>query len=90
MPGDIVGDMTSIGTLFAFVLVCIGVWVLRVRNPSAPRQFKTPLVPLVPTLGIVANGLMIFGLAGPTGCASAPGSPSAWSSTSPTGNFTRS
>ncbi|HSS85709.1 MAG TPA: amino acid permease [Reyranella sp.] len=62
VPGDIVGDMTSIGTLFAFVLVCIGVWVLRVRNPNAPRQFKTPLVPLVPILGIAANGLMIFGL----------------------------
>jgi APA family basic amino acid/polyamine antiporter len=62
VPGDIVGDMTSIGTLFAFVLVCIGVWVLRSRNPDAPRQFKTPLVPLVPILGIAANGLMIFGL----------------------------
>jgi basic amino acid/polyamine antiporter, APA family len=62
VPGDIVGDMTSIGTLFAFVLVCIGVWVLRVRDPKAPRQFKTPLVPLVPILGIAANGLMIFGL----------------------------
>jgi len=62
VPGDIVGDMTSIGTLFAFVLVCIGVWVLRVRDPKAPRQFKAPLVPLVPILGIAANGLMIFGL----------------------------
>jgi APA family basic amino acid/polyamine antiporter len=62
IPGDIVGDMTSIGTLFAFVLVCIGVWILRVRDPNAPRQFKTPLVPLVPILGILANGLMIFGL----------------------------
>ena len=65
VPGDIVGDMTSIGTLFAFVLVCIGVWVLRVRNPNAPRQFKTPLVPLVPILGILANTLMIFGLGWP-------------------------
>jgi APA family basic amino acid/polyamine antiporter len=65
VPGDIVGDMTSIGTLFAFVLVCIGVWVLRVRDPNAPRQFKTPLVPLVPILGILANGLMIFGLGWP-------------------------
>jgi basic amino acid/polyamine antiporter, APA family len=62
IPGDIVGDMTSIGTLFAFVLVCIGVWILRVRDPNAPRQFKTPLVPLVPILGIIANGAMIFGL----------------------------
>ncbi len=62
LPEDIVGNMTSIGTLFAFVLVCIGVWVLRVRHPEAPRQFKTPLVPLVPILGIFANLLMIFGL----------------------------
>ncbi len=65
VPGDIVGDMTSIGTLFAFVLVCVGVWVLRVRNPDAPRQFKTPLVPLVPILGIIVNAAMIFGLGWP-------------------------
>jgi APA family basic amino acid/polyamine antiporter len=65
VPGDIVGDMTSIGTLFAFVLVCVGVWVLRVRNPNAPRQFKTPLVPLVPILGIVVNSAMIVGLGWP-------------------------
>jgi APA family basic amino acid/polyamine antiporter len=62
VPGDIVGDMTSIGTLFAFVLVCIGVWVLRVRSPDAPRQFRTPLVPLVPILGIIVNMAMILGL----------------------------
>ncbi|HEX2690013.1 MAG TPA: amino acid permease [Kofleriaceae bacterium] len=62
LPEDIVGNMTSIGTLFAFVLVCIGVWVLRVRHPEAQRQFRTPLVPLVPILGIFANLLMIFGL----------------------------
>jgi APA family basic amino acid/polyamine antiporter len=65
VPGDVVGDMTSIGTLFAFVLVCIGVWVLRVRDPNAPRQFKTPLVPLVPILGIIVNAAMIFGLGWP-------------------------
>ena len=65
VPGDIVGDMTSIGTLFAFVLVCIGVWVLRVRDPNAPRQFKTPLVPLVPILGVIVNSAMIFGLGWP-------------------------
>jgi APA family basic amino acid/polyamine antiporter len=65
VPGDIVGDMTSIGTLFAFVLVCIGVWVLRVRDPDAPRQFRTPLVPLVPILGVIVNASMIFGLGWP-------------------------
>jgi len=62
VPGDIVGDMTSIGTLFAFILVCAGVWIMRVKNPEIPRQFKTPLVPLVPILGIVVCGAMIFGL----------------------------
>ena len=62
VPGDIVGDMTSIGTLFAFILVCAGVWIMRVKNPEIPRQFKTPLVPLVPILGIFVCGAMIFGL----------------------------
>jgi APA family basic amino acid/polyamine antiporter len=62
IPENIVGEMTSIGTLFAFILVCLGVWILRVRNPDAPRQFRTPLVPLVPFLGIVSCALMIFGL----------------------------
>ncbi len=62
VPGDIVGEMTSIGTLFAFVLVCIGVWVLRVRDPDAPRQFKTPFVPVIPLLGAVVNAVMIAGL----------------------------
>jgi APA family basic amino acid/polyamine antiporter len=62
VPEDVVGNMTSIGTLFAFVLVCIGVWVMRVRDPNAPRQFKVPAVRLVASLGVVANALMIFGL----------------------------
>ena len=62
VPGDIVGDMTSIGTLFAFILVCIGVWILRVRRPELPRQFRTPLVPLVPILGMIVCGAMIVGL----------------------------
>ena len=62
VPGDIVGDMTSIGTLFAFIIVCAGVWILRVRHPELPRAFKTPLVPLVPILGIIVCGAMIFGL----------------------------
>lgn len=62
VPGDIVGDMTSIGTLFAFILVCIGVIILRKTDPNLPRAFKTPLVPFVPILGVVACGLMILGL----------------------------
>jgi len=62
VPGDIVGDMTSIGTLFAFMLVCAGVWILRVTNPEIPRQFKVPLVPVVSVLGIIVCGAMIAGL----------------------------
>lgn len=53
VPARVVGEMTSIGTLFAFILVCVGVWVLRVKQPDIPRAFKTPLVPLIPILGIV-------------------------------------
>src|SRR5215211_6449999 len=52
VPARVVGEMTSIGTLFAFILVCIGVMVLRKNEPNAPRAFKTPLVPLIPLLGI--------------------------------------
>ncbi|MCY7422910.1 MAG: amino acid permease [Chitinophagaceae bacterium] len=62
VPGDIVGDMTSIGTLFAFMLVCAAVIVLRKTNPELKREFKTPWVPFVPILGIVVCGAMIFGL----------------------------
>jgi Amino acid transporters len=53
VPARVVGEMTSIGTLFAFILVCIGVWVMRKKMPELPRAFKTPLVPLVPIMGIV-------------------------------------
>lgn len=53
VPARVVGEMTSIGTLFAFILVCVGVWVLRVKQPDIPRAFKTPLVPLIPILGII-------------------------------------
>lgn len=52
VPARVVGEMTSIGTLFAFILVCIGVWVMRNKMPDLPRAFKTPLVPIVPILGI--------------------------------------
>jgi APA family basic amino acid/polyamine antiporter len=62
VPGDIVGDMTSIGTLFAFIIVCAGVWILRKKHPEIPRDFKTPLVPLFPILGIVVCAAMIVGL----------------------------
>jgi len=54
--------MTSIGTLFAFMLVCAGVMILRKSDPDIPRQFKTPWVPVVPILGIIVCGAMIYGL----------------------------
>lgn len=61
VPARVVGEMTSIGTLFAFILVCLGVWVMRVKMPEIPRAFKTPLVPLVPILGIgVCLFMMVF------------------------------
>lgn len=62
IPGDIVGDMTSIGTLFAFILVCVSVIVLRKTHPDMKREFKTPFVPLVPILGIIVCLAMIYGL----------------------------
>lgn len=62
VPGNIVGEMTSIGTLFAFMLVCAGIIILRKTNPEIKREFKTPFVPLVPILGILVCGAMIFGL----------------------------
>jgi APA family basic amino acid/polyamine antiporter len=61
-PIAIVGNMTSIGTLFAFVLVCGGIIVMRRTYADAPRPFRTPLVPLVPLLGIIANLGLMFGL----------------------------
>lgn len=52
VPARVVGEMTSIGTLFAFILVCIGIIVMRKQMPDVPRGFKTPLVPLIPILGV--------------------------------------
>ncbi len=66
IPGSVAGDLTSIGTLFAFVLVCIGIILMRRSDPNAVRPFKTPLVPLVPILGVIVCGLMIVSLDGVT------------------------
>ncbi len=62
LPLSVVGHMTSIGTLFAFIIVCAAVWVMRRKNPGAPRPFRTPLVPLVPAVGILWNFSMMYSL----------------------------
>ena len=61
-PIALLGELVSIGTLLAFVIVCGGIWVLRVRRPELERPFRTPWVPLVPMLGIAVCGYMMYGL----------------------------
>jgi APA family basic amino acid/polyamine antiporter len=61
-PISRLGSLTSIGTLFAFVLVCIGIIVMRKKEPNLQRPFRTPLVPLVPILGVIANFALMYGL----------------------------
>jgi APA family basic amino acid/polyamine antiporter len=61
-PIGILGELVSIGTLFAFVIVCAGILVLRYQAPDLPRPFRTPLVPLVPVLGILSCGALMAGL----------------------------
>jgi basic amino acid/polyamine antiporter, APA family len=65
-PIGILGELVSIGTLFAFVIVCASVIVLRRRSPELPRPFRTPLVPWVPLLGIVICLYMMARLPGDT------------------------
>ena len=61
VPIKVVGEMTSIGTLLAFLMVCAGILILRKTDPNAERPFKVPLVPLVPILGIlVCLAMMLF------------------------------
>lgn len=66
LPISILGDLVSIGTLFAFIIVCIGVWILRVKQPELARSFKTPWVPFVPLAGILISLLLMVSLPGDT------------------------
>jgi len=61
-PIDDIGRMVNIGTLLAFVIVCIAVMVLRRTNPEQARPFRTPWVPVIPILGILFNGYMMYKL----------------------------
>ncbi len=60
VPASVAGEMCSIGTLFAFTLVCAGVLIVRKAMPDAPRSFKTPLVPFVPIAGIITCLVMML------------------------------
>jgi APA family basic amino acid/polyamine antiporter len=62
VPIDDIGKMVNIGTLLAFVIVCIAVMVLRYRNPGQERPFRTPWVPFVPIMGVIFNGFMMYRL----------------------------
>ena len=62
LPIDKLSELVNMGTLLAFGIVCAGVWILRRRNPSLHRPFKTPLVPLVPILGILSAAYLIWTL----------------------------
>jgi APA family basic amino acid/polyamine antiporter len=66
LPIEEIAELTNIGTLFAFVLVCAGVWILRNREPGLRRSFRTPLVPLVPILGISCCAYLMANLPGLT------------------------
>lgn len=62
VPGSVAGDLTSFGTLFAFVLVCAGVWIMRVKRPNMERPFRTPMAPVVSILGVLICTAMIIAL----------------------------
>ncbi len=62
LPIRLLGELVSIGTLFAFIIVCIGVWILRRRRPELARPFKTPWVPFVPVAGILISLLLMASL----------------------------
>jgi basic amino acid/polyamine antiporter, APA family len=62
LPIMFLAKLVSLGTLLAFTIVCIGVWVLRLRDPKVPRPFRTPWVPVVPILGIVISLALMLSL----------------------------
>jgi len=61
-PINVLGELVSIGTLLAFIIVCAGIWVLRRRSPDLPRAFVAPWVPFTPIAGIVVSFYMMYSL----------------------------
>lgn len=59
LPISVLGELVSIGTLLAFIIVCLGILILRYKSPELPRPFKTPLFPVVPILGVVCCGAVM-------------------------------
>jgi len=66
IPISVLGELVSIGTLLAFVIVCAGVWILRRRRPDMARPFRTPWVPAVPIGGIIISAGLMASLPGAT------------------------
>ncbi|HUO34328.1 MAG TPA: amino acid permease [Candidatus Acidoferrum sp.] len=62
IPINVIGEMVNIGTLLAFLIVCVAVMVLRRTNPGQERPFRTPWVPVVPILGVLSNGYLMYKL----------------------------
>jgi APA family basic amino acid/polyamine antiporter len=61
-PISLLGELVSIGTLLAFIIVCAGVWMLRVKRPEIPRPFKTPWIPFTPIMGILVSLMLMASL----------------------------
>ena len=61
-PIAFLGKLVSLGTLLAFTIVCLGIWIMRVKRPDVPRPFRTPLVPLVPILGMIVSLALMLSL----------------------------
>jgi APA family basic amino acid/polyamine antiporter len=64
-PIAFLGELVSLGTLLAFTIVCLGVWIMRVKQPNVPRPFRTPFVPWVPISGMIVSLALMFSLDAP-------------------------
>ena len=64
-PISLLGELVSLGTLLAFTIVCLGAWIMRVKQPEVPRPFRTPWVPLVPICGMIVSLALMLSLDAP-------------------------